>query len=95
MIGCIEWLIEGSKSGDSLFLHYSGHGATQPDQGPIFDEPTGMDECWVPFDFQVFVLLCSFLLFCLLKHLTQQANGMLCDDDLHDMLVKPLPAGVR
>jgi hypothetical protein len=75
IIACIEWLVQGASSGDSLFFHYSGHGATQPDQGPVFDEPTGMDETLVPFDYQ--------------------QNGMLSDDDLHDMLVAKLPPGAR
>jgi hypothetical protein len=29
MIYLMQWLVEGAKAGDSLFLHYSGHGATQ------------------------------------------------------------------
>jgi hypothetical protein len=52
IIAGIQWLREGAASGDSLFLHYSGHGATQADEGPVFDEPTGMDETLVPLDYE-------------------------------------------
>jgi hypothetical protein len=34
----LQWLIAGAKSGDSLFFHYSGHGASQKDVSPDTDD---------------------------------------------------------
>jgi hypothetical protein len=45
-----RWLINDVKPGDSLFLHYSGHGASIPDQNR--DEADGMDEALCPVDYQ-------------------------------------------
>lgn len=45
----IEWLLDGAKSGDTLLLHYSGHGTQIPER--IGDEVDGLDECIVPYDF--------------------------------------------
>lgn len=33
IIAGLRWLAEGAKDGDSIFLHYSGHGGTERDQG--------------------------------------------------------------
>lgn len=44
------WLIEGAEAGDSLFFHYSGHGASVKDDGD--DEEDGKDEALVPLDYQ-------------------------------------------
>ncbi len=70
-----RWLIQGAKSGDSLFFHYSGHGATSKDVSPETDEADGQDETLVPLDYQ--------------------SAGMIVDDEIFDMLVAPLPKGVR
>lgn len=32
IIEALQWLVQGAVAGDSLFFHYSGHGATQPDE---------------------------------------------------------------
>eukprot|EP00052_Salpingoeca_macrocollata_P018565 m.152544 g.152544 ORF g.152544 m.152544 type:complete len:366 (-) comp20731_c1_seq2:31-1128(-) len=72
MAAC-RWLVEGAKSGDSLFLHYSGHGGTQTDTDG--DEADGHDETILPVDFE--------------------KTGQITDDELHAVLVKGLPAGVR
>lgn len=45
----LEWLLDGARAGDSLLLHYSGHGTQVPDR--IGDEVDGLDECIVPYDF--------------------------------------------
>lgn len=45
----LDWLLDGARAGDSLLLHYSGHGTQVPDR--IGDEVDGLDECIVPFDF--------------------------------------------
>lgn len=51
----MEWLVKGAKAGDSLFLHYSGHGSQLPevpDEKGIFSEADHMDETLVSVDFQ-------------------------------------------
>lgn len=46
----MAWLVEGAQSGDSLFLHYSGHGGSVKDVSPDKDEVDGKDECLYPCD---------------------------------------------
>ena len=41
-----DWLVEGTKPGDEVFLFFSGHGFQQPDKDG--DEEDGMDETLVP-----------------------------------------------
>ena len=43
-----EWLVDGTKPGDEVFLYFSGHGSQQPASGG--DEPDGRDETLVPAD---------------------------------------------
>jgi len=45
-----DWLVEGAQPGDSLFMHYSGHGGSVRDQDG--DEADGMDETMIPVDYQ-------------------------------------------
>jgi len=45
-----KWLLQGVQAGDALFLHYSGHGGSQPDTDG--DEVDGMDETIVPVDYE-------------------------------------------
>jgi hypothetical protein len=46
----LTWLVNGARSGDHLFFHYSGHGSQQTDRSG--DERDGKDETLVPCDFQ-------------------------------------------
>ncbi|ORX77057.1 peptidase C14, partial [Anaeromyces robustus] len=46
----MKWLVQGAKSGDSLFFHYSGHGATARDDES--DEIDGYDETILPLDYE-------------------------------------------
>jgi len=69
----LQWLKAGAQPGDSLFLHYSGHGGSQEDTNG--DEVDGKDETLIPVDYQ--------------------KAGVIVDDDLHEILVAGLPAGVR
>lgn len=73
MIQAFKWLVQGAQPGDSLFLHYSGHGGQKRDLDG--DEADGMDETLCPCDYQ-------------------QA-GVIIDDEMFDILVRPLPAGCR
>jgi len=49
MIAAMQWLVQGAVSGDSLFLHYSGHGGQTPDTNG--DEDDGYDETIFPVDY--------------------------------------------
>jgi hypothetical protein len=44
-----RWLKKGAQSGDSLILHYSGHGGSVKDTDG--DEEDGMDETLIPVDY--------------------------------------------
>jgi len=46
----MKWLVQGAKSGDSLFFHYSGHGGTAKDDDG--DEVDGFDETILPLDYE-------------------------------------------
>lgn len=48
IIEALEWLVQGAAAGDSLFVHYSGHGSQLPDDNG--DEADGYDETLVPVD---------------------------------------------
>lgn len=44
----MRWLVQGCQPGDSLVLHYSGHGSKQKDYS--HDELDGFDEAICPLD---------------------------------------------
>jgi hypothetical protein len=46
----LDWLVEGAAAGDTLFLHYSGHGTSVEDRSG--DEDDGKDEALVPLDYE-------------------------------------------
>ena len=49
ILGAIaEWLIDGTRSGENVFLYYSGHGFQQRDENA--DEADRLDETLVPVD---------------------------------------------
>lgn len=75
IIRWMRWLVADARAGDSLFLHYSGHGGQTPDLGADGDEIDAMDETILPVDYE-------------------QA-GQIVDDDMHEILVRHLPPGVR
>ncbi|CAN0003514.1 unnamed protein product [Ascophyllum nodosum] len=45
-----RWLVAGATAGDSLFMHYSGHGGSVKDTSG--DEADNMDETLVPVDYR-------------------------------------------
>lgn len=49
IISHIRWLVSDLKEGDTLFLHYSGHGGNLADSNG--EEKDGRDETIVPLDF--------------------------------------------
>jgi len=50
IIEAIRWLTHSAQPGESLFMHYSGHGGRLPDDNG--DEADGYDETIVPVDYQ-------------------------------------------
>lgn len=50
MLNAMRWLVQGSKPGDSLFFHFSGHGSQKKDQDG--DEVDGYDETILPVDYK-------------------------------------------
>lgn len=46
----IRWLVANNMPGDTLFFHFSGHGANQTDRNK--DETDGKDEVLVPLDYK-------------------------------------------
>jgi hypothetical protein len=49
ILDAMRWLADGARAGDTLFLHYSGHGTQMRDQDG--DEADGYDEALVPADY--------------------------------------------
>jgi hypothetical protein len=50
IINSWNWLVTGAQPGDSLFMHYSGHGGQVADQSG--DEEDGFDETVIPHDYK-------------------------------------------
>ncbi|KAL7543760.1 hypothetical protein ACHAXR_013058 [Thalassiosira sp. AJA248-18] len=50
ILDAFRWLRNGARAGDSLILHYSGHGGSVKDTDG--DEEDGMDETLIPVDYQ-------------------------------------------
>merc|ERR1712070_1062798 len=72
----ISWLVKGSGPGDSLFIHYSGHGSTFVEENQESDDRfagafAGGDEALCPVDFRT--------------------AGMIFDDEVFRHLIAPLP----
>lgn len=77
ILATLKKAIADTKSGDTLFVQYSGHGSQLDDQNG--DEKDGQDECICPVDFDW----------------NKTDDGFIRDDDLHEILVKGLPAGAK
>ena len=65
-----EWLIDGTRPGDEVFLFFSGHGFQQPDADG--DEPDRFDETLVPVDVVV--------------RDNETVSGMIADDEMGVLL---------
>eukprot|EP00591_Stephanopyxis_turris_P006716 CAMPEP_0195515316 /NCGR_PEP_ID=MMETSP0794_2-20130614/6426_1 /TAXON_ID=515487 /ORGANISM="Stephanopyxis turris, Strain CCMP 815" /LENGTH=313 /DNA_ID=CAMNT_0040643719 /DNA_START=44 /DNA_END=985 /DNA_ORIENTATION=- len=50
IMNALKNLVNKTKSGDAVFVHYSGHGGSVPDKNG--DEEDGMDETLIPVDYQ-------------------------------------------
>jgi len=76
----MRWLVEGAQPGDSLFFYFSGHATQIDDQDG--DEDDGKDECLCALDYR--------------DHgVDQPPTGLVVDDTMHDIMVKPLQPGCR
>ncbi|KAF8172105.1 peptidase C14, caspase domain-containing protein, partial [Pholiota molesta] len=75
MLQAMQELVRDSQPHDSLFFHYSGHGAQIKDTAG--DEVDGFDDVIYPVDYQDY------------------DEGYIVDDLIHEIMVKPLPAGCR
>ncbi|KAI9330087.1 peptidase C14, caspase domain-containing protein [Obelidium mucronatum] len=64
LVAGFQWLVSGNRPGDSLFLHYSGHGA----QMKSATHPSGQIDCLVPLDYQTAGCIDSDLLHKFLVH---------------------------
>jgi hypothetical protein len=69
--------VANSEAGQTLYVHYSGHGSQLWDQNG--EEADSKDECICPVDFSD----------------DAPDSGFIRDDDLSNILVKALPAGVK
>jgi hypothetical protein len=49
ILEAMRWLVRGATAGDSLFFHFSGHGATVEDKDG--DEQDGLDDTICPVDY--------------------------------------------
>lgn len=72
IISILRQYVGKSSAGDTLYVHYSGHGSYLLDTAG--DENDLRDECICPLDYE---------------------NGVITDDELYQLLVKNLPAGVK
>ncbi|KAE9409731.1 peptidase C14 [Gymnopus androsaceus JB14] len=81
-----HWLVKDAQAHDSLFFHYSGHGGRRPDQDG--DKMDYYDDCIYPLD-SVPLTHASH------EQINACYQSIILDDELHQHLVSPLPAGAR
>ncbi|KAI9296014.1 peptidase C14, partial [Neoconidiobolus thromboides FSU 785] len=90
IIGAMKWLVEGAQPGDSLFLHYSGHGGSQKDEDG--DEEDGFDETILPLDYEEKGQITDDLLFdILIRDLPKGVRLTAIFDSCHSGSVLDLP----
>ncbi|KAI0322581.1 caspase domain-containing protein [Amylostereum chailletii] len=90
IIRAMQWLVTGAQPNDSLFFHYSGHGGQTKDTDG--DEDDGYDEVIYPVDFKTNGHIVDDARFCLLPQCVYIYASM---QMMHDIMVRPLPAGCR
>lgn len=82
ILDALRRAVEDSNPGDTLYVHYSGHGSHIDDKSDSLnpgDEKDGQDECICPVDFDY----------------SKENNGFIIDDLLNEVLVKNLKPGVK
>lgn len=75
----MRWLAAGASKGDVLFFQYSGHGTQVPANDDSQEEIDGKDEALCPCDYANY----------------NGQEGFLVDDEIFELLVRPIPAGVK
>lgn len=86
----MQWLVRDAQPHDSLFFHYSGHGGRRLDEHG--DKLDFYDDCIYPVDSVPLAQSASH------EHkraLPSCYQNVIIDNELHQYLVSPLPAGVR
>ncbi|KAI0303841.1 peptidase C14, caspase domain-containing protein [Multifurca ochricompacta] len=78
------WLVRDARPNDSLFFYFSGHAEQIEDQNG--DEADGFDECICAMDYRGNAQSC---------YGRETPSGLIVDDEMHDIMVKPLPEGCR
>jgi len=76
----MQWLAADAQPGDSLFFHYSGHGSQVTDRSIIVRDTSGDEEDGLD------ETICP---------VDYRTAGQIVDDDIWDLIVKPLPSGCR
>ncbi|KAI9190102.1 hypothetical protein H9P43_001535 [Blastocladiella emersonii ATCC 22665] len=89
ILAAINWLIQGAQPGDSLFLHYSGHGGQAKDLDG--DEDDGYDETIYPVDHEKAGMIVDDELHALVAKLPAGANMTIIMDCCHSATVFDLP----
>ncbi|KAJ3024651.1 UNVERIFIED_CONTAM: hypothetical protein HDU68_007910 [Siphonaria sp. JEL0065] len=88
LIAGFQWLVSGNRPGDSLFLHYSGHGAQMKSD----THPSGMIDCLVPLDYQTAGCIDSNVLHkCLVRALPSGVKLTVVFDCCHSGTMLQLP----
>lgn len=90
IISHMQELVRGAESGDSLFIHYSGHGGQIPDEFDG-DERDGKDECIYPVDHKRYGPLRDDQLYDILADLPKDAHLTAIFDSCHSGSVLDLP----
>ncbi|KAI0273268.1 peptidase C14, caspase domain-containing protein [Russula aff. rugulosa BPL654] len=82
ILGAMKTLVDGAQPNDSLFFYFSGHATQIKDLDG--DEADGLDEC-----------------ICAMDYIgddpspNSDTTGIIVDDIMHDLMVKPLPFRCR
>ncbi|KAH8694968.1 caspase domain-containing protein [Talaromyces proteolyticus] len=91
IIRAMHWLVKDAMPNDSLFIHFSGHGGRTPDLDGDEDDgwyriklyiTRNQTKIWIGFDDVIYPV-------------DYKVAGHIVDDDMHDIMVKPLRPGVR
>lgn len=90
IVAGLRWVVDGAQAGDSLFVHYSGHGSQVKDK--TGDEVDGMDEVLVPVDYDSSGMITDDTLFQLLiSNLPKGVHLVLLFDCCHSGSILDLP----
>lgn len=89
ILAAMKWLVDGAKPGDSLFLHFAGHGGSVIDDNG--DEEDGKDETLYPADHATAGQIRDDLLYDIIVHLPAGCQLVSVFDCCHSGSVLDLP----